>query len=114
MPGGFMRLSNRTAFTALVFVFMGTALAQAQKNTLVVSKSQEQVVVLSTTVDRVNQTLTIHGLSFGSPAPQVWCETNLMSVMSATDTELVVFLPAAVPDGTHLLSVIRGTSEKDR
>ena len=112
-----MRLSNRTAFTALVFVLMGTALAQAQKQqatTVTVSNSQQQLVVLSTTVDRVNQTLTIQGLSFGSPAPQVWCETNLMTVISATDTELVVFLPAAVPDGTHLLSVIRGTSQTDR
>jgi len=112
-----MRLLNRTAFTAVVFVLMGTALAQAQKNqsdTLTVSNSKEQVVVLNTVVDRVNQTLTIRGLSFGSPAPQVWCETYLMTVISATDTELVVFLPAAVPDGTHLLSVIRGPSEKDR
>jgi hypothetical protein len=112
-----MRLSNRTAFTALVFVLLGTALAQAQKkqpDTLAVSNPSQQVVVLSTSVDRVNQTLTIQGLSFGSTAPQVWCETNLMTVLSATDTELVVFLPAAVPDGTHLLSVIRGASEKDR
>jgi hypothetical protein len=112
-----MRLLNRTAFTAVVFVIMGTALAQAQKNqsdTLTVSNSKEQVVVLNTVVDRVNQTLTIRGLSFGSPAPQVWCETYLMTVISATDTELVVFLPAAVPDGTHLLSVLRGPSEKDR
>jgi hypothetical protein len=112
-----MRLSNRTAFTVLVFVLMGTALTQAQKkqaDTLTVSNSQQQVAVLSTAVDRVNQTLTIQGLSFGSPAPQVWCETNLMTVISATDTELVVFLPAGVPDGTHLLSVVRGPSEKDR
>jgi hypothetical protein len=100
-----------------VFVLVGTALAQAQKNqsdTLTVSNSKEQVVVLNTVVDRVNQTLTVRGLSFGSPAPQVWCETYLMTVISATDTELVVFLPAAVPDGTHLLSVVRGPSEKDR
>jgi len=112
-----MRLLNRTAFTAVVFVLMGTAFAQAQKNqsdTLTVSNSKEQVVVLNTVVDRVNQTLTIRGLSFGSSAPQVWCETYLMTVISATDTELVVFLPAAVADGTHLLSVIRGPSEKDR
>jgi hypothetical protein len=112
-----MRLSNRTAFTALVFVLMGTALAQAQKQqaaTVTVSNSPQQLVVLSTTVDRVNQTLTIQGLSFGSAAPQVWCETNLMTVISATDTDLVVFLPAAVPDGTHLLSVIRGPSQTDR
>ena len=112
-----MRLLNRTAFTAVVFVLMGTALAQAQKNqsdALTVSNSKDQVVVLNTVIDRVNQTLTIRGLSFGSPAPQVWCETYLMTVISATDTELVVFLPAAVPDGTHLLSVVRGPSEKDR
>ena len=68
-----MRLSNRTAFTAVVFVLLGTALAQAQKkesDTLTISNSQQQVIVLNTVVDRVNQTLTIRGLSFGSPAPQ--------------------------------------------
>lgn len=117
-----MRLTNRTAFTVIVFVLMGTALAHAQQkksastssDTLILAKPQDQLVVLSTAVDRVNQTLTIRGLAFGPETPQVWCETNLMTVLSATDSELVVFLPAAVPDGTHLLSVIRGTGEKDR
>ena len=117
-----MRLSNRTAFTAIVFVLMGTTLAHAQKktatmiasDTLVISKPQDQLVVLSTAVDRANQTLTIQGLAFGPQPPQVWCETNLMTVLSATDSQLVVVLPAAVPDGTYLLSVIRGVGEKDR
>ena len=34
--------------------------------------------------------------------------------MSTTDNQLVVFLPAGVPDGTHLLTVVRGPGEKDR
>ena len=116
-----MRLLNKTAFTVIVFVLMGTALAHAQQkksastsDTLILAKPQDQLIVLSTTVDRVNQTLTIRGLAFGPEPPQVWCETSLMTVLSATDSEIVVFLPAAVPDGTHLLSVIRGTGEKDR
>ena len=112
-----MRLSNRIVLIALAFVFMGTALAHAQKkltNTLVITRPSEHLVVLSTAVDRANQTLTIQGLGFGAQPPQVWCETYLMTVMSATDSQLVVFLPGGVPDGTHLLTVVRGPSDKDR
>ena len=92
----FMRLSKRIVLIALAFVFMGTALAHAQKkltNTLVITRPSEHLVVLSTAVDRANQTLTIQGLGFGAQPPQVWCETYLMTVMSATDSQLVVFLP---------------------
>src|SRR4051812_33637400 len=110
----YMRLSSRTLLLAFLIVILGTEFAYAQKSTAAVAPKADQVVVLSTTVDRVNQTLTIQGFGFGSQAPQVWCENYLMTVLSATDTQLVVFLPGAVPDGTHLLSVIRGNGEKDR
>src|SRR5215212_6553807 len=112
-----MRISNRTVLTALAFVLMGSTFAHAQKkllDVLDVTKSKGDLVILSTSVDRTNQTLTIQGQSFGSQAPQVWCESYSMTVLSATDSQLVVFLPAGVPDGTHLLTVVRGPSEKDR
>ena len=114
-----MRLSNRTVLTALAFVLLGSSIAHAQKKLTNASlfpavKSPGELAILSTAVDRANQTLTIQGQGFGAQPPQVWCETYSMTVLSATDTQLVVFLPAGVPDGTHLLTVIRGPSENDR
>src|SRR3954470_12631667 len=116
MFGGLiMRLSSRTLMLAFLLVMLGTELAYAQKkNAETIAPSPNQLAVLSTAVDRVNQTLTIQGVAFGPQAPQVWCENYLMTVISATDTQLVVFLPSGVPDGTHLLTVIRGNGEKDR
>ena len=113
-----MRLSNRTVLAALAFILMGSGMAHAQKkllaNVLDLDQGKGELVILSTAVDRVNQTLTMQGQGFGSRPPQVWCETYSMTVLSATDNELVVFLPGGVPDGTHLLTVVRGPSEKDR
>jgi hypothetical protein len=114
-----MRLSNRTVLAALAFVLMGSTIAHAQKKLTIASllptvKSSADLVIFSTAVDRANQTLTIQGQGFGTQPPQVWCESYSMTVMSATDSQLVVFLPAGVPDGTHLLTVVRGPSEKDR
>src|SRR3954452_5245441 len=109
-----MRLSSRTLLLSFLIVILGTEFAYAQKSAAAVAPKADQVVVLSTAVDRVNQTLTIQGFGFGAQAPQVWCENYLMTVISATDTQLVVFLPSGVPDGTHLLTVIRGNGEKDR
>src|SRR4051812_13093279 len=109
-----MRLSSRTLLLSFLIVILGTEFAYAQKSTAAVAPKADQVVVLSTAVDRVNQTLTIQGVGFGPQAPQVWCENYLMTVISATDSQLVVFLPGGVPDGTHLLTVIRGNGEKDR
>src|SRR4029079_4935817 len=109
-----MRLSSRTLLLSFLIVILGTDFAYAQKSTAAVAPKADQVVILSTAIDRVNQTLTIQGFGFGAQAPQVWCENYLMTVLSATDTQLVVFLPGAVPDGTHLLSVIRGDGDHDR
>jgi hypothetical protein len=114
-----MRLPNRTVLAALAFVLLGSTIAHAQKKLTIASllptvKSSAELVIFSTAVDRANQTLTIQGQGFGSQPPQVWCETYSMTVLSATDSQLVMFLPAGVPDGTHLLTVVRGPSEKDR
>jgi hypothetical protein len=114
-----MRLTNRTVLAALAFVLMGSTIAHAQKKLTIASllttvKSSADLVIFSTVVDRANQTLTIQGQGFGTQPPQVWCESYSMTVLSATDSQLVVFLPAGVPDGTHLLTVVRGPAERDR
>ena len=109
-----MRLLIRTALLSLLIVLLGTELAYAQKKNEPVPPPSNQLVILSTAVDRVNQTLTIQGIGFGTQSPQVWCENYLMTVISATDTQIIMFLPNAVPDGSHLLTVIRGNGEKDR
>ncbi len=109
-----MRLSIRTVMLSFFLLLLGTKLAYAQKQAEPVAPTSNQLVVLSTAVDRVNQTLTIQGTGFGAQPPQVWCENYLMTVISATDTQIIMFLPNAVPDGSHLLTVIRGTGEKDR
>ncbi|HTG98906.1 MAG TPA: IPT/TIG domain-containing protein [Vicinamibacterales bacterium] len=109
-----MRLSTRILMLSFLLVILGTELAYAQKKNEVATPSVNQLVVLSTAADRVNQTLTIEGMAFGSQPPQVWCENYLMTVISATDTQIIVFLPAAIPDGSHLLTVSRGNGDKDR
>jgi hypothetical protein len=119
-----MTVSNRTLWLALALVLLGGSLAYAQSEqneqnaeTKESARSKHRrgpLVVLSTAVDRVNQTVTIRGSAFGSQAPQVLFETYPMTVISATDSEIVAFLPAAVSDGTYLLSVLRGAAERDR
>ena len=117
-----MRFTTRSFIVALVFVLLGTTLAHAQQkksqlqplSTSTTTSASDQLVVLSTVLNRTSQTLTVQGIAFGNQAPQVWLETQPMTVISATSAQLVVFLPAAVPDGTYLLTVQRGTAEKDR
>jgi hypothetical protein len=71
-------------------------------------------LVLSATVNRNDETVTLKGLNFGKTAPAVFCETYPLTVLSATDTELVVYFPAAVPDGTYLVTVARGNGQGQR
>jgi hypothetical protein len=79
------------------------------------AKKKSQLMVLSTFTNRKNGTLTIKGVGFGhAAAPGVWCETSPMTVLSASDSELVVDLPAEVTDGTYLLTVARGITEVER
>ena len=108
-----MPIFKRFPWVALVLVLC-TGSATAAGSTSSRKGTPTQVVVLSAVVDRAQETLTIRGLNFGSQPPQVMCETNYMTVLSATDTEIVVQFPAAVPDGTYLLTVVRGPATVDR
>jgi hypothetical protein len=105
-----MPASNRTPWMVLVFVLCASSVAHAQiADTM--KRAPEQLVILSATADRANEALTIRGLHFGHRAPFVFCETHYMTVLSATDSEVVVQLPAALPDGTYLFTVVRAFSQ---
>jgi hypothetical protein len=123
MPGGHrMRFTRKSFVATLAFIVLGTTLAHAQQkkslsqplSVSTTTAASDQLVILSTSADRTSQTMTIQGIAFGNQAPQVWLETQPLTVISATSTQLVVFLPAAVADGSYLLTVQRGSAEKDR
>lgn len=71
-------------------------------------------MILGTLSDRAHGTLTIRGVGFGDRAAQVWCQNYLMTIISWTDQEIIVHVPDATPDGSYLLTVIRGQGSKDR
>jgi hypothetical protein len=114
-------MSNKSVGAALAFVLMTGALAHAQTTHLSQSgndhqskSSHTQLVILSTTVDRANDTLTIRGLGFGTRTPQVWCETHQMTVLNSSNSKIVVHLPDATHDGSYLLTVLRGYQSNER
>src|SRR3954466_11292577 len=97
-----MNSLKRILTLAVVLILSNTAASFAAEN-----GEKNQLVILSTSVDRAHETATIHGAEFGSQAPAVWCESYPMTVVSSTDTDVVVYLPGAVKDGTYLLTVVR-------
>ena len=68
----------------------------------------------SASVDRSSDTVTLKGSGFGSKKPTVFCELTQMTVLSATDEELLVAFPASVLDGTFLFTVARGNGTSER
>jgi hypothetical protein len=115
-PGGFML--NRRRVLSLVLILCAGSVVHAQRSAprmlSTESPSASQLVILSASVDRASETLTINGLNFGPTAPQVFSEWKAMQVLSATDSKVVVRLPAATPEGTYLLTIARGSSPNDR
>jgi hypothetical protein len=101
-----MRRLSRTLLTAVILIFCAATAARAAED--------KQLVVFSAIPDRVTETLTIRGVGLGGLNAAVYCEEQPMTVVSANDAQIVVHLPAAVPDGTYLLTVVRGRSTKDR
>ena len=94
-------------FAIAILIVCATPLVEAQR-------ADQQLVILSAVVDRASETLTIRGVNLGSTAPAVYSEEHPLTVLSATATEIVVTLPATVPDGSYLLTVIRGKGAVDR
>ena len=81
---------------------------------IVLAGPDKQLVVLSASLNRSAETLTLKGQNFGPTAPVVLCESMPMTVLSATDTQLVVLFPAAMADGTYLVTVAKGNGQPDR
>ena len=107
-----MSISKRTILLALMLVMSATVPARADSDNS--DKSRKAVVILSTVSSRIHDTLTIHGKGFGDRPAQVWCQDYPLTVISWMDREIVVHLPDALPDGSHLLTIIRGEGQKDR
>lgn len=105
-----MRISYRTLCLVLGFLMITAAASNAQPPN---HGPASQLVVFSATVDRVNESLSIRGRGFGS-GTQVFVEEFSMAVVSATAEQLIVYLPGAIPDGSYLLTVVRGPSPHDR
>ena len=78
------------------------------------SNSSKQLIVTSASVDRSSDTVTLKGSGFGTKKPTVFCELTQMTVLTATDEELLVAFPASVLDGTFLFTVARGNGTSER
>jgi hypothetical protein len=74
-----------------------------------------QVRVMTGTLNRAAETLVLEGVNFGTEPPAVQCGTFVMTVLSHSDTQIVVQFPASIPDGSYLFSVYRNrsTSQQD-
>jgi hypothetical protein len=81
---------------------------------IVLAGPDKQLVVLSASLNRSAEMLILKGQNFGSTAPLVLCESMPMTVLSATDSQLVIQFPAAMADGTYLVTVSKGNGQPDR
>src|SRR5262249_6498762 len=113
-----MLTSSRTVIALLFAIVVGAGnVVHATKDKDATGNNgngNRQLLVTSAAINRSSEILILRGLNFGSVAPAVYCETTPMTVVSSTDTQLVVLFPASVPDGTYLFTVVRGPSEQDR
>lgn len=105
--------TSRTVIATLVFVLSTGVVARADADEQAGGKGR-QLVVMTAMLDRTNELLVFEGENFGPGAPTVQCGQFEMTVLSATDRQLVVLFPAAIPDGTHLFTVSRGASQVER
>lgn len=100
-----MSLAFRTIIIGVLLVFVAAVPVTAQPKAL---------VIYSVSPDRPNESLTIRGVNFGETPAHVFCETWMMTVLSWTPSEIVVSLPAALADGSYLLTVVTGKGPVDR
>ncbi len=111
------RLSFRLFIAAVLTLGATTALQAQKKGTgaLELAPTQDkQLVIYSATTNRVSETITIRGVNFDGGTPQVQLQDFLLTVLSATPQEIVVYLPSAVGDGSYLMVVSKGTRSLDR
>lgn len=110
-----MPVSKRIVWTALGFAMAvnGVAYAQDLHADGASKDSIAAVAIHSATMDRANETVTLRGDGFGPRTPSVFFETFPLTVLTATDTEVVAYLPGSVPDGTYLFTVVRARARND-
>lgn len=109
-----MVITKRAILFSLAVALASVPRIHAQGASASTGKRASAVLILGTLTDRPHESLSIHGMGFGDRPAQVWCEDYAMTVLSWRDTEVVVHLPAAVPDGSYLLTIIKGDGQKDR
>ena len=105
---GAMRRLEHGLLTALVVTFCATTPAVGR------TVDEKQLVIFSAIADRGSSTLTIRGVNLGALAAVVYCEEQTMTILSATDEQIVAQLPGYLADGTYLLTVMRGKSMQAR
>jgi len=107
---------KRVGAVAAVMVLWAGATAYAGDRNNDKDKDQKQprqLIVLSASVDRRNDSITLKGQNFGSQAPMVYCETHPLTVLQNSDGEVVVWFPGSAPQGTYLFTVIRGRGHSE-
>ncbi len=106
----------RTIVLGLLLVLLAAVPVSAQKNRSLsmVSGETRVLVIYSAFADRVSHELTIRGANFGTVPAQVYLETSMLTVLHWGDSEIVVTLPAAVADGSYLLTVAKGSRPADQ
>src|SRR4051812_2259224 len=107
-----MAILKRTILLAALLVTASGSVAGAEQSGG--SAKHPQLTILNTVSNRSADTLTVHGVGFGDRPAQVWCENFLLTVISWTDSEIILHLPDAVPDGSYLLTIITGEGQKDQ
>jgi hypothetical protein len=100
-----MSLGFRTIILGVLLAFVAAVPVTAQPKSL---------VIYSVSADRTTESLIIRGTNFGSTPAHVFCETSMMTVLNWTPSEIVVSLPAALADGSYLLTVVTGKGQPDR
>ncbi len=116
-----MVIWTRTATAVAAVILLGGVAVHASdshsrtQGVAAAKRLTKELIVTSAAVDRESETVTLRGFNFGARKPYVYCETQLMTVLSATDEEIVVAFPAsAVADGTYLFTVIRNSAAHSR
>lgn len=115
-----MPVSKRILWLALGLVVGVTGVTHAQETrseeaffSNFLRDYKDPVTILSAVADRANETITLRGRGFGRRTPSLMFESLPLTVLSATDTQVIAYLPATVPDGTYLFTVVRPQPRQD-
>ena len=89
-----------------VIIALGVAL------TLASVEARQMPIINSAQPNLTDGTLLIKGSNFGKERPRVTLNSNELSVLTYTDTEISVELDPATPAGNHLLVVYGGPNQR--